>query len=96
MKVISDKAYSQGYVAGEVGLPSGQLTFVNPYDAVKEPIQHGSWMEGYEQGFNDYLFERQKDRYSTKTQDITFILLMCIVICFAGIAIYNGVQYIFG
>lgn len=96
MKVISDKAYSQGYAAGEAGLPSEQLAFVNPYDAVKEPIQYDSWMDGYEQGSNDYLFERQKDRYSTKAQDVTFILLMCIVICFTGIAIYKGVQYIFG
>ena len=96
MKVMDDKAYSQGYVAGEAGLPCGQLTFVNPYDAVKEPIQYESWIEGYEQGSEDYLFERQQDRYSTRAQDVTFILLMCIVICFAGITIYKGVQYIFG
>lgn len=96
IKFCDDKAFSQGYVAGEAGVPVANLPQVNPYNSKSEKFLYDSWLEGYWEGHNDYLFELQTDRYSNRREDIVFMLLTIIAIMVCAVGVYKGVQYFFG
>lgn len=95
-KFIDEKAYSRGYLVGEAGCPFDKLQQVNPYSEESNKLGYDSWMCGFHEGHDDYLFEQQTDRYSSPSEDVVFMLLSLIAVMVCGVLVYKGVEYFFG